>query len=72
MLTEVFGTEPFSFMTALNHIVSPAGMAVALKFELIDEDIPPPPACSIAIGASAAGFVIDADPASSDFLMEPD
>jgi hypothetical protein len=53
-------------MTALNQIVSPAGMAVALKLELMDETIPPPPACSIAIGAFAITLVATPGAASSD------
>jgi hypothetical protein len=70
MLTGVRGTVPFSFMTALNQIVSPAGMAVALKLELMDETIPPPPACSIAIGAFAITFVATPGAASSDVPTE--
>jgi hypothetical protein len=38
-------------MTAVNQILSSDGMAVALKLELIEDTVPPPPPWSIAIDA---------------------
>src|ERR1051326_1068870 len=69
MLAGLAGTVPFSLSTAVNQIMSPAGMAVALKFELIEEETPP--ACTPAMDACKSRKLVSIFETGMRWLLLP-